>query len=95
MEINEDIAKQYPKEVYNKALSIFIETNNPLIHKLIQSTPKERFQIIHKLKGGASMLGLVQITSILDVAESEPENDEVVEKIPQLFEEVISYYHKI
>lgn len=92
MELNESIVNQYPVEVYNTALSIFIESNGSLVEKLFDSSSKDRFSIIHKLKGGASMLGLVKITNTLELAEVNPEKDEIVAKIPELFEDVKEFY---
>ncbi|MDX1444729.1 Hpt domain-containing protein [Lishizhenia sp.] len=91
MEIDEKIAHQYSPAVYNKALKMFVESNKNLVQGLQANNEDHEFKTLHKLKGGANMLGLKKISSYIDLAESDPLNKEHIEAIREEFQQIAAF----
>lgn len=95
MDIDKNIVGQYTEIVFRKALLMFIESNEKLVAGLKANDEDEEFKTLHKLKGGANMLGLKKIGSHIDLAESEPLNPLHIDAIKQEFETIKKYYSSL
>ncbi|SFT79764.1 Hpt domain-containing protein [Lishizhenia tianjinensis] len=91
MEIDEKIASQYTPTVFHKALTMFVESNKELVKGLQANDEDEEFKTLHKLKGGANMLGLKQIGKYIELAEADPLNKAHIEAIRTEFENIVAY----
>lgn len=92
MEIDKRIAEQYTEVVYRKALLMFIESNEKLVEGLEANNEDLEFKTLHKLKGGANMLGLKKIGASIEAAENDPLNQQHIDSIKEEFAEIKAYY---
>lgn len=91
MEIDEKIAQQYSPAVYNKALKMFIDSNKKLVQELQANNQDHECKTLHKLKGGANMLGLKKISVYINLAESDPLNKDYIEAIREEFQQIAAF----
>lgn len=94
MEIDEKISQQFSEKVYYRALKMFIESNTDLVNNLKANNEDDEFKTLHKLKGGANMLGLKKISAFIDLAESNPTERQHIENIRDEFKAITEYYLK-
>lgn len=90
--IDQNIRSQFTEDIYKKAVEIYITSNEPIVLELNNAKIERKKSILHKLKGGANMLGFLEIVSLIDKAEMKLDNSKLISEINLSFLAIKSHF---
>ena len=80
----------FPKEIFQKALSIYKKDHESFFTKECLELPTEPFLLLlHKVKSGAVLLGFGKLCSLIDTCEESPENMEMRLSLGKSYEQTM------